>query len=98
MIDITSEELIPLSEVPTLPALARRKPDQRTIRRWATVGLKGQKLETIQRAGVRCTTVLALMRFFEQLGKPAAPPRPPTTKQAAKAQERARNILKKLGV
>ena len=38
-----------------------------TLYRWATNGIKGIKLETIQAGGVMCTSMPAVNRFFERL-------------------------------
>src|SRR5262245_57064997 len=46
-----------------------------TIWRWATVGLRGGKLETVQVGGTTCTSAEALERFFARLaGEPVVPP------------------------
>ncbi len=37
--------------------------------RWATEGLRGVHLETIQVGGTLCTSIEALQRFFERLGQ-----------------------------
>ncbi len=46
-----------------------RRPHPATLYRWATDGLRGVRLETIQVGGTTCTSIEALQRFFERLGK-----------------------------
>jgi uncharacterized protein DUF1580 len=46
-----------------------RHPHPATLYRWATEGLRGVRLETIQVGGTLCTSIEALQRFFEELGK-----------------------------
>lgn len=48
-----------------------RHPHPATLYRWATEGLRGVRLETIQVGGTLCTSIEALQRFFEQLGNEA---------------------------
>jgi len=73
-IDIRNEELIRLSDVPSLKNLPRREDGRRlhisTIYRWTTAGVRGVRLETVQVGGTRCTSEDALQRFFNELTKP----------------------------
>jgi hypothetical protein len=98
MIDLATEELVPLVDVPGLKMFARRPPSDRAVRRWATAGLKGHKLETVKRGGTRCTTLLALERFFERLSEPSLPASTPTPSERARAQSRAAAILDRAGI
>jgi hypothetical protein len=98
MIDVTNERLIPLSAVPDLPFLAGCRPSYRTVRRWAGVGLKGHRLDIVQRGGIRRTSAEAVQRFFGRLATPATSPRPPTPRQQQKAQARAKATLDRLGI
>ncbi|HEX8520915.1 MAG TPA: DUF1580 domain-containing protein [Tepidisphaeraceae bacterium] len=84
-IDLAHEELVPFRDVPNLlPRLRRgRKPHVGSIYRWSDRGLKGVKLEYLQVAGMRCTSVQALQRFFERLTHPN---RPALTRSFAKRQ------------
>ena len=72
MIDSTSETLISLSEA--AKAVPRRRKGRKThlstIYRWATVGVRGVVLETLQCGGSRVTSREALQRFFERLSGP----------------------------
>ena len=75
-IDISLEKLIPLSKVPDLAFVPRRRNGRPLHRatpyRWSTTGVRGIKLETVQFAGTRCTTMCALRQFIEQLSSPMA--------------------------
>jgi hypothetical protein len=68
-IDIQTENLIRLSDVPKLKTLPRRAGDPRlsiaTVYRWCQRGVKGVQLEWLKVGGTRCTTVEALQRFFD---------------------------------
>jgi len=68
-IDLTKEKLISFREaVELLPRRRRgRKVHVATLYRWATHGLHGVRLETVQCGGTRVTTIEALQRFFRQL-------------------------------
>lgn len=68
MIDLKSEELIPLSQVPFLEFMPRRRAGSKlalsTLYRWANRGSRGRRLETFRVGGAVCTTLSALERFF----------------------------------
>ena len=68
--DSILEELISLSDVPSLLPCRRggKKPHVATIYRWASRGIRGVFLETVQIGGTRCTSRAALARFFDRLG------------------------------
>src|SRR5262245_57815498 len=72
MIDSTTETLISLTEAAkTVPRRRRgRKPHLSTLYRWATIGVRGIVLETLQCGGSRVTSREALQRFFERLSGP----------------------------
>jgi hypothetical protein len=72
LIDSTTETPISLAEAAkTVPRRCRgRKTHLSTIDRWATVGVRGIVLETLQCGGSRCTSREALQRFFERLSGP----------------------------
>ncbi len=71
MIDIRTDEVITLREAAKmLPKRRRgRKPHVATLHRWASRGLRGIKLETIQIGGTLCTSPKAMQEFFERLTK-----------------------------
>ncbi len=68
-IDITLEKPIPLTQAAAhVPRRRRgRKTSGSTLYRWATRGLRGVVLETLQVGGTRCTSLGALQRFFDRL-------------------------------
>lgn len=71
MINITTERVLSLTEgTRLLPRRRRgRKPCPSTLYRWAKRGLRGVRLETVRVGGTLCTSVEALHRFFEELGR-----------------------------
>ena len=73
MFNPTAEKPIPLSQVPDLAWLPRRRRGRKlnpsTPFRWAQHGLAGVKLEVIQLAGTKCTSEAALLRFFARLSR-----------------------------
>lgn len=89
MLQVGTEQLITLTEAARL--LPRRRKRRRvnvsTLYRWATKGLRGARLETVQVGGTRCTSREALDRFFASLppsggaGAGVAPP-PPARQRA----------------
>src|SRR5262249_8873929 len=100
-----SEELIPLTQVPALPFVPRRrrgkKLNQATVFRWAHTGVRSVRLETIRFGGTLCTTQGALLEFFRRLtpesnAPPAQSPRTPGQRQ--RASERAARALEKAGI
>lgn len=82
VIDIKSEKLIPLRDVPQLDILPDRRSGSRlavsSLYRWALQGVRGHRLETLKIGGQRCTSLAALERFFQTLSQPSpAPAAPP---------------------
>jgi hypothetical protein len=69
MIDITSERVVSLAEAVNL--VPRRTGGKlvhaTTLHAWATKGLNGIRLETINVGGHRATSAAALQRFFDRL-------------------------------
>lgn len=89
-----SEELIPLTQVPALPFVPRRrrgkKLNQATVFRWANPGVRGVRLETIHFGGTLCTTRSALLEFFRQLTPESdSPPSSTTQRRSPAARRRA---------
>lgn len=76
MIDPFSEQLVTLAEAAGLLPRRRRgrKPAVQTLYRWASHGVRGVCLETIQIGGTRCTSREALQRFFAALQTNPTPP------------------------
>jgi len=75
MIDFVTEEVVSLNEAASHPGLPRRrrgkKPNVAILYRWAQVGVRGIRLETIQVGATKCTSVEALRRFFDALTEQA---------------------------
>jgi len=102
MIDFSTEDLIPLRDVPRhVPSRSNGKRTHiSTGYRWAKKGRKGIILETIQIGGTRCTSREALARFFQRLtfGNGSAPEAPPSPARRRRAAERAERELAREGV
>lgn len=73
MIDLAIETVLTFAQARSrLPNRRRGKqPDISTLYRWAKVGLRGIRLETIKIGGQTCTSLEALQRFFDALSAPA---------------------------
>jgi hypothetical protein len=105
MIDSTTETLISLAEAAkAVPRRRRgRKTHLSTIYRWATIGVRGVVLETLQCGGSRVTSREAMQRFFERLSgpDPIGPPRghsgpDPIHRSAARRQRDSAEAGRKL--
>jgi hypothetical protein len=72
-IDFVVEPAIPLTQATALVPRRRRgrKASVSTLHRWATRGLRGVVLETLQVGGTKCTSAAAMQRFFDRLSKTA---------------------------
>jgi hypothetical protein len=98
-----SEELIPLTQVPALPFVPRRRRGKKlnvaTVFRWAQQGIAGTRLEIIRFGGTLCTNRSALLEFFRRLtpGSVTSSSPPRTPGQRRRASERAARELEKLG-
>jgi hypothetical protein len=68
-IDISTEHPLPFTQAAAhLPRRRRgRKAAVSTLYRWASAGVRGIRLETLQVGGTLCTSVQALQRFFDRL-------------------------------
>ena len=105
-IDIRSEEIFSLTAATKLPCFRNRRGGKRinvsTIWRWATVGVRGVKLETIMAGGSRATSLEAVERFFETLTLQAEPqaisPAQHQTRQRKKQIKLAEQRLTKAGI
>ena len=67
-----------------------------TLRRWALVGRRGIKLETIELGGVTCSSKEALARFFRRLTALEQHEQPPI--RDAGRQERVERQLERFGL
>lgn len=99
MINIKTERLIPLREVPQLGILPPRRSGSRlnvsTIYRWALHGQRGIKLESLKIGGQRVTSLNALQTFCSALaGNEEVTPNP-ITKQSA-SLKRSKEVEAKL--
>ncbi len=102
MIDIQTEQVVSLTEAAKSKCLPRRRQGKRphvaTLFRWATVGVRGVVLETIQCGGTRCTSLEALQRFFDRCTDPAASAKTRTTKARQREMVRAERELNAAGI
>jgi hypothetical protein len=103
-IDLT-EPLIPLTQVPRLSFIPRRRAGKKlnaaTAFRWASSGIRGVRLEVVRFGGTLCTTKAALLAFFRSLattnhGVPS--PMPRTPRQQQRGCDRATKELEKIGI
>ena len=80
MIDIASEQLVPLNEVPKLlPARGNGKRIHiSAIYRWAQRGVRGTRLEVIRVGGTTYTSREALQRFASPPAEPVQYAKPKT--------------------
>jgi hypothetical protein len=69
MNQMISQPVIPLRE---LSRIVPGSPSTTTIRRWATRGIHGVRLQSWRIGGRRFSTELAVMEFLEKLNPPAA--------------------------
>ena len=101
MIDITTEEVVSLSEAAKLKCLPRRRKGKRphvaTLYRWAQRGFNGVTLETLQVGGTLCTSIEALQRFFDRLSESDAPPTQPKHQRQMEI-DRAESELEAAGI
>jgi hypothetical protein len=109
MIDSTVENPIPLAVAARLvpPRRNGKRTHISTLYRWATVGVRGVVLETLQVGGSRCTSREALQRFYERLsastpagppgGNPASVPTRWTSARRHRDSERAGERLAEMG-
>lgn len=69
MIDVDSERLVPLAEVPALlpPNRRGRRLHISVVYRWVQKGMRGIRLEAVQLGGRRVTSSEALSRFIAAL-------------------------------
>lgn len=103
MIELGTEELMTLTAATrVLPHRRRHRPvNVSTLHRWATRGLRGVRLETVQVGGTKCTSREALDRFFAALAaqsQSGAPDGGVTQPVRPQAVRRALGDLEDLGV
>ena len=102
VVDTLSETLVTLTEAcKFLPKRRKgKRPHPATIFSWASIGIRGIRLETIQCGGTKCTSREALQRFFDRLtaqsaGEPAPQPLP---RARAADVRRAEKVLDAAGI
>ena len=100
MIDLTTETVISLTEAAKILPIRRagKRPHVATLHRWASRGLHGVQLDTIQVGGTRCTSVAALQRFFDALSAPTSTVAPRSNRSRAHTLKQAAQKLKDLGL
>ena len=102
MIDLVSERLVALTQVPKLSEIPKlrggKRPHVATIYRWAQNGVRGVKLETVRLGGTVCTSVEAIQRFVKQLSDPNATTSPSPTKARQRQVEAAERQLSQAGI
>lgn len=102
MINIHTEHLIPVGEIPNrLP----RRPDGRCIHlsacyRWIKLGIRGIVLEAVKIGGVTYTSLEALQRFAERNSTENYPDHSPTPAKHRKGRDEmlARKVAIALGI
>jgi len=100
-INISSERVVPIGQAPRhFPG----RPNQSTVYRWLSKGVRGATLETVVVGGKRFTSVEAIERFVEKTtaNSPGSgsgnPVSRPTTRQAEARLHRAERDLDAAGI
>lgn len=90
MIDISTEHLIPIRDVPRhLPSRPTgRRVHVSAVYRWIQRGVRGVRLEAIRIGGSTYTSTEALQRFADSLGKPSLAEAPCHVQTTASRQKR----------
>jgi hypothetical protein len=101
MIDIETEDVFPLAEVPDrLPICRGRKRVHKScVYRWCQRGVRGVRLEFLCVGGTQCTSTQALQRFFDALTaeRKREPVKARTSRQRKLAHEAANAELAREG-
>jgi hypothetical protein len=94
MIDISSEHLIAIREVPKiLPARVNGKVIHiSAVYRWLLRGVRGIRLDSITIGGTTYTSTEALQRFAEQLSRTSSPASVPQATSLTSPAQRRRQI------
>lgn len=97
MIDVTTEKVIAIKDVPTL---VPGRPALMTVYRWLNRGVRGRRLETVLVGGKRYTSQEAITRFIEETTA-AADGRRPKSKKSNRRQaaiDKAEKELEAAGI
>ena len=99
MIQIGDETVVSLTDAAKqLPRRrAGKRPHVATLYRWASAGVRGIKLETIQVGGTLCTSLEALQRFCDRLSGNDSAEAPPARVRKREI-ERAERELEEAGI
>ena len=102
MIDILLEETFSLTEATKrLPCRRKgKRPNVATLYRWAQVGCRGIRLETLCVGATRCTSMEALQRFFDALtaqSEHRPTPQPPRQTRQLRRQVSMTRVLGLIG-
>lgn len=100
MIDINTESVLSLADAAKRLPQRRggKRPHVATLYRWASAGVRGVKLETLQVGGTLCTSLEALQRFCERCSGGAAESTPQTTRSRERQIKQAEAELERAGI
>ena len=100
MIDLCDETVLTLADATDHLPRRRRgaKPHVCTLIRWAKVGVRGAKLETLRVGGTLCTSLEALQRFCERCSGDDTSTVVRTSTRRRRDQERADKELTAAGI
>ena len=102
MIDPLTERIVTLAKAAEVcpPRRAGKNTHKSCVYRWTTVGCRGVRLESIAIGATRCTSLEALVRFFERLtcAQSGDPPPIRTSAQRQRDTKRANDKLKAEGI
>ena len=94
MIDISSEHLVPISDVPR--QLPTRRSGKRVhisaVYRWIQRGVRGVQLEFLKIGGTTYTSIEAVQRFADQLSQARSPASPVPPSSVTSPAQRRRQI------
>lgn len=101
MIQTQSEQLIRISEVPSLlPKRHGRKTHVASVYRWIKAGLSGVRLESVYVGGIQYSSLEALERFCQRVTevKTGLAVQPNSARRSSAAHERAMRELDEAGI
>ena len=94
MIDLATEQLVPLQEVPRLlpPRPSGKRVHVSAVYRWAQRGVGGTRLEAVRVGGTTYTSREALQRFARTPPDGVPPPHTPDPGRQRQIQDAARRV------